>query len=711
MSEGPAPTDRNRLGEEASPYLRQHADNPVNWQPWDETALEAAKEADKPIFLSIGYAACHWCHVMEEESFADSDIAERLNDEFIPIKVDREERPDIDAVYMSICQQVTGRGGWPLSAWLTPDGRPFYVGTYFPDEPKRGMPAFPDLLDDIAETWNDLEERPDLLERADQWSAAIENDVHDTPSPGEAAPDESLLALAADTAVRAADDQYGGWGRGQGPKFPQPSRLQILLRAAERRESDEYERVLTRTLDAIAHGGLVDHVGGGFHRYCTDQSWTVPHFEKMLYDNAEITRAFLAGYQFTGNDRYATVIRRALEFVERELTHPDGGFYSTLDAQSETPEGETEEGAFYVWTPDQVHEAIEDETTASLVCDCFGITDAGNFEGSTVLTISSYMDELAESYDFDIAEVRSRVKAGRDRLFEVRGERPRPARDEKILAGWNGLMVSAFAEAETVLDSDFGETAQHALTFLRDRLWDSEEQRLHRRWKDGDVGIAGYLEDYAFLARGALDLFQATRDVDALAFALDLADVIEAEFWDQADETLYFTPTSGDDLVARPQELTDQSTPSSLGVAVETLLSLDHFTDHDRFGSIAGAVLTTHANTVEGNPMEHSSLALAADQHATGSQELTLVADEPPAAWTETLAETHLPSSLRAWRPASDPSFANWLETLGLGEAPPIWADRTLANDEPTVYACQNFTCSPPQHSLEAALDWEPDVA
>jgi uncharacterized protein YyaL (SSP411 family) len=573
------------------------------------------------------------------------------------------------------------------------------------------MPAFPDLLNDIAETWNDPEERPDLLERAEQWSAAIENDVHDTPSPGEAAPDESLLALAADTAVRAADDQYGGWGRGQGSKFPQPSRLQILLRAAERRESDEYERVLTSTLDAMASGGLVDHVGGGFHRYCTDQTWTVPHFEKMLYDNAEITRGFLAGYQFTDNDRYATVARRALEFVERELTHPDGGFFSTLDAQSETPEGETEEGAFYVWTPDQVQDAIDDELTATLVCECFGITDAGNFEGSTVLTISSYMDELADSHDLDIAEVRSRVQTGRDRLFEVRGERPRPARDEKILAGWNGLMVSAFAEAETVLDSDFGETAENALAFLRDRLWDSEENRLHRRWKDGDAGIAGYLEDYAFLARGALDLFQATGDVGALAFALDLAEVIESEFWDPADETLYFTPTSGDDLVARPQEVTDQSTPSSLGVAVETLLSLDHFTDHDRFGSIATAVLTTHANTVEGNPMEHSSLALAAGRRATGSHELTLVASEPPESWTQTLAETYLPASLVAWRPTSEDEMASWRSTLGLDEVPPIWADRTMVDDEPTVYACRNFTCSPPRHSLQAALEWEPETA
>ena len=324
----------NRLDEAASPYLEQHADNPVAWQPWDETARALARDRDVPIFLSIGYAACHWCHVMAEESFEDPAIAQRLNQEFVPVKVDREERPDVDSVYMRVCQMVRGQGGWPLSVFLTPGGKPFQVGTYFPPTPKRGMPGFGQLLEDVADAWNDPDERADLEERADQWSAAVAGELEDPPEPRDAAPDGSLLEAAADAAVRGADREHGGWGRGQ--KFPQPGRIHLLFRAHDRTGDDTYLDVATGTLTAMCAGGLYDHVGGGFHRYCVDRDWTVPHFEKMLYDNAEIPRALLAGYQVTGDARYAEAARGTFEFVERELTHPEGGFYSTLDAESET---------------------------------------------------------------------------------------------------------------------------------------------------------------------------------------------------------------------------------------------------------------------------------------------------------------------------------------------------------------------------------------
>jgi hypothetical protein len=704
------PTARNRLDEEESPYLRQHADNPVNWQPWDEAALEKAHEEEKPIFLSIGYSACHWCHVMADESFADEDVAELLNEHFVPIKVDREERPDLDSVYMSICQQVTGHGGWPLSAWLTPDGKPFYVGTYFPKEEKRGMPAFPDLLERIAHSW--AEQREDMQERAEQWTAAIENDLASTPDQPGDAPDESALELAADTAVRGADRQYGGWGGGgNGPKFPQPGRLHALMRASGRDDSagkESYREVATETLDAMASGGLFDHVGGGFHRYCTDREWVVPHFEKMLYDNAEIPRAFLAGYQLTGEERYADVSRQTLEFVERELTHDEGGFFSTLDAQSENDQGEDEEGAFFVWTPEEVHEAIDDETTADLFCDRFGVTERGNFEGATVLTLAASVEDLAAEYDMAGSEVESTLETAREQAFDAREERPRPARDEKVLAGWNGLMISAFAEGAIVLDDLYAEPATDALSFVRERLWDDETGSLSRRYKDDDVSIQGYLEDYAFLGRGALDCFQATGEVDHLALALDLARAIEREFWDEDAGTLYFTPSSGESLVARPQELTDRSTPSSAGVAVQLLLSADHFVAHDRFETVAERVLETHSNRIEANPMEHASLVLAADQYSRGALELTLAADEAPESWRETLAETYLPDRLLAWRPATADGMDGWLETLGLDEAPPIWAERSQRDGEPTVYACRNFACSPPRHDLAAALSWSP---
>ena len=727
MSDAADPTARNRLDEAESPYLRQHADNPVNWQPWDQRALDAAKERDVPIFLSIGYAACHWCHVMEEESFQDEAIAETLNENFVPVKVDREERPDIDSIYMSICQQVTGRGGWPLSAWLTPDGKPFYVGTYFPPEEKRGQPGFGDLLENLSNSWSDPEQREEMENRARQWTDAIESDLEEV---GEASdPDEDIIRTAAMVAHRGADRDHGGWGSG-GPKFPQTGRIHALLRAhadgGTPRQSDvesaddDYLHVVEQTLNAMADRGLYDHVGGGFHRYSTDTQWGVPHFEKMLYDNAEIPRAFLAGYQAIGSERYAAVVRESFEFVQRELQHDDGGFFATLDAVSVPPgeaadpsdaesgaDHETEEGAFYVWTPEQVHDAVSDETAADILCDYYGVTEPGNFEGATVLAVRKPIGVLAEEYGLDEDGITGKLQQALDEAFAAREERPRPARDEKILAGWNGLMISTLAEGAIVLDEPYADVAADALGFVREHLWDAADGRLSRRYKDGDVAIDGYLEDYAFLGRGALDLFAATGEVEYLGFALDLGEAITEAFWDEEAETLYFTPTGGETLVARPQELTDNSTPSSTGVAVSLLLDLDHFRADDRFGDVAETAVRTHADRVSANPLQHASLTLATDTYEQGSLELTLVCDtdSPPTDWTETLAERYVPRRLLAWRPADD-SFDAWLETLGLDEVPPIWAGRDAVDGEPTVYACRNFACSPPKHDLETALDW-----
>ncbi|WP_312908675.1 thioredoxin domain-containing protein [Natronosalvus caseinilyticus] len=716
------PTERNRLEDAASPYLRQHADNPVNWQPWDEQALETAKEHDVPIFLSIGYSACHWCHVMADESFEDDGVAELLNEHFVPIKVDREERPDVDSIYMTVCQQVTGRGGWPLSAWLTPDGRPFYVGTYFPKEPQRGMPGFRDLLENIAHSWE--VDRDEMENRADQWTAAASDQLEATPSPPEGVetPGSELLESAAGTALRGVDEQYGGWGS-SGPKFPQPARLHLLLRAADRTGRRQYLEAAVRTLDAMAGGGLYDHVGDGFHRYCVDRDWTVPHFEKMLYDNAELTRAYLAAYQAVGDERYADVARRTLAFVERELTHEDGGFFSTLDAQSETEAGEREEGAFYVWTPDEIRDALsglnprdeidaeldlelDQDTLTELVCDRYGVTSGGNFEGQTVLTLSTSRSDLAEEYDLEPSAVETVLEAARDRLFEAREERPRPNRDEKVLAGWNGLMIAAFAEAAIVLGDDaYAETATEALAFVREHLWNADDGTLNRRYEDGEIGIDGYLEDYAFLARASLTCYEATGDLEHLSFALELARAIESEFWDADQETLYFTPSSGESLVTRPQELTDASTPSSTGVAVETLLALEHVAN-ESFGAVAESVLETHASRMRSSPLEYTSLVLAADRLTTGSLELTVAADEVPRDWRDEIGSTFLPDRLLARRPPTDDGLEAWLERLDLAEAPPIWAGREARDGEPTLYACRQRTCSPPSHDVDEALEW-----
>jgi uncharacterized protein YyaL (SSP411 family) len=734
--------DRNRLDDAASPYLQQHADNPVNWQPWDDEALAAAREQDVPIFLSVGYSACHWCHVMEEESFEDEAVAELLNESFVPIKVDREERPDIDSLYITVCQLVRGQAGWPLSVFLTPEGKPFYVGTYFPKEPKRGQPGFLQLLRDVRDNWSDPEEREEIEERAEQWAAAARGELEDVPDQPAESPDADFLDSAASAALRSADREHGGFGQGQ--KFPQPGRLHVLLRAHDRTGRDNYRAVVTETLDAMANRGLYDHLGGGFHRYCVDRSWTVPHFEKMLYDNAEIPRAFLAGYQVTGEERYADVVRETFAFLDREMRHPDGGLYATLDARSppldhrDGEAGELEEGSFYAWTPDEIRTALDaygehDETDADLLCDRFGVTRAGNFEaGLSVLTLSTPVADLADEYDLDASEVRERLDAATDTLRDARADRPRPRRDEKVLAGWNGLAIAALAEGALVLEEErWADLATDALGFVRDRLWDPEGVpaggaaadgdgdagagepvgRLQRRWKDGDAGIDGYLEDYAFLGRGALACYEATGAVEHLAFALDLARCIEASFWDAGQGTLYFTPAGGESLVARPQELGDSSTPSSAGVATRLLADLDGFADHDRFGDVAERVVETHASTLDQNPLKHPTLTLAADDVAVGPLELTIATDgDLPDAWRTTLARTYLPDRLLARRPATDEGLAGWLDVLGVDAAPPIWADRDARDDEPTVYACRSRTCSPPTGDLAAALEWAADL-
>ncbi|WP_181684696.1 thioredoxin domain-containing protein [Halorhabdus salina] len=725
------PTDRNRLDDEASPYLTQHADNPVNWQPWDDQALEAAEREDRPIFLSIGYSSCHWCHVMEEESFSDPAVAETLNDHFVPIKVDREERPDVDRIYQTLAQVLGQQGGWPLSVWLTPDRRPFYVGTYFPPDPQGGRPGFEQLLADLNETW--VNDRENVQQRADQWADAIAGQLEGTPdSPAEMDDDDAggeLLEAAAASTLRQADREHGGFGRG-GPKFPQPARLQLLGRAEARIEdgtptkdngglegingseladSDEedtgpreYSAVLTETLDAMAMGGLYDHVGGGFHRYATDRSWTVPHFEKMLYDNAEIPRAFIEGYRATGKERYARVARETFEFLDRELSHPGGGFYSTLDARSDG-----EEGRFYVWTPKQVRAAIDDETDASLALERFGITEDGNFEdGQTVLTISAGHEELATQSELDIEEVTQRLERAREQLFEARSERTRPSRDEKVLAGWNGLAISALAEGALALDGDWGARASEALEFVREHLWDGDDGLLKRRYADGDIQIDGYLEDYAFLARGAFDCYQATGDPDHLGFALDLAREIESRFWDEDPGTLYFTEAGGTDLLARPQEVTDRSTPSSAGVAVDVLLSLSAFAPHDRFESVARSVLSTHHDAIAADPLQHASLVLAADHATSGASELTVAAETVPESWRERIGGTYLPNRILARRPPIDDGLKAWLDQFGHETAPPIFAERAAQDGRPTIYACQDFTCSRPLSDVESALAW-----
>jgi len=736
------PTDRNRLDEAASPYLRQHADNPVNWQEWGEDAFRKAREHDAPIFLSIGYSACHWCHVMAEESFEDPEVAEKLNDNFVPVKVDREERPDVDSLYMKVCQVVRGGGGWPLSAFLTPDREPFYVGTYFPKHPRQGQPGFLQLLDDVAANW--AEDRGDLEDRADQWLSAARGELEALPDAVDVGP-ESPLREAADAIAGAADGAHGGFGRGQ--KFPQAGRLHVLLRATQLdRDGDgadeaDHGAVARHALDAMAEGGLHDHVGGGFHRYCTDRDWTVPHFEKMLYDQAELARLYVDGHRALGDSRYAAVARDALDFVDRELGHPDGGFYATLDARSppvddpegvrgeaagspsgrdergeERSDGEREEGAFYVWTPEQVEAAIaayadeapcdaDDETLAALARQRYGVDDAGNFEnGTTVLTVSASLADLAGEFDVDRATAREWLDAAETRLRAARADRPRPARDDKVLAGWNGLIARAFAEAGLALDDRFADRAADCIEFVREVLWDGS--RLARRTIHGEVAGVGYAEDYAYLAAGALATHEATGDRGHLAFALDLADAMLDACYDPDTGALYEAPEEVEDVDVRSQATGGGSTPSPVGVAAETLLALDAFDPDAGYGDAATDLLGRYGGRVESNPGRLPELALAADTNAVGHREVTVAADRLPDDWRAAVGETYLPDRLLSRRPPTDAGLDEWLDALGLDDAPPLWADRDAGDDgSPRAYVCRR-ACSPPLDSAAEISEW-----
>ncbi len=603
-----APADRNRLPDTASPYLAAHADNPVHWQPWDATARQAAADRDVPIFLSVGYAACHWCQVMESESFENPEIAGVLNETSVPVKVDRQEHPGLDLLYQRLAQITAGSGGWPLSVWLTPDGRPFSVGTYYPATEQYGRPAFSDVINRVEETWRT--QRAEVEERADAWTDRL-RDAFDPPPPVHL---DRPLEHVVGAAVEAADRQHGGWGNRT--KFPSPSRLFTLLVASTWGREDA-AAVAKEALDAMADGGIYDHLGGGFHRYATDREWHVPHFEKMLYDNVELARCYAVAADLFDADRYATVAEETLAFLERELSAAAGGFYSTLDARSPLPEGDPDadpvEGAYYTWTPADIEAVTDVSWERSALQQRYGITAVGDVEGRSVLRRATTIDTVAESVGRSPATVRDALGRLRDDLHAHRDNRPRPRRDEQVIAGWNGLAVRTFATGATLLADDrLATRAQEALAFVRDHLWDETEERLHRRTVDGDAEHPGVLADYAFVGLGALALNRHVDAPEARQFAVALADAIDRQFFDDAAEVLYYTAAEAPDLLVRPIEFADRSVPSSQGAAATFLAAVSAHVEHDRFARIADAVLTRAGSRIEEAPQAHATLARVA---------------------------------------------------------------------------------------------------
>mgnify|MGYP001822617642 CR=1 FL=1 len=609
----------NRLILESSPYLLQHAHNPVSWYPWSEEAFERAKRENKPIFLSVGYSTCHWCHVMERESFEDEEIAAFLNEHFIAIKVDREERPDVDSVYMTAVNLMVGRGGWPMTVIMTPEKEPFFGGTYFP--PRRGVrgarAGLIDILTQLAERYR--KDPAGVVADAQALSQQVER-VSFVP-PGAGVPSDRLIVRAASQLASTFDPVHGGFG--QAPKFPQPSRLLLLLRYARRTGDPTATVMVTETLDRMADGGIYDHVAGGFHRYATDARWLVPHFEKMLYDNAQLTAVYVEAWQHTGDPKYRAIAEDILNYVAEEMTSPSGGFYSATDADSPTPDGHDEEGWFFTWTPAELVAVLGPED-ASTVAAVYGVTAEGNFEGRNILHRARTDAEVAREFRIPEAQVRERLLSARQKLYQSRALRAPPLRDDKVIAAWNGLMISAFARAGWAFGvQSYVDGAARAAAFLLENMRD-EEGRLVRTWRDGEKSGASFLDDYAFLVAACIDLYEATGEVEWLNAALELQAEQDRRF--AGREGGYFlTPSDGEALLVREKPTYDGAVPSGNSVAADNLLRLHDFTGDPAFREVAERLFAAAAPRLERAPSGSPRLLVALDRYTDRALEVAIV--------------------------------------------------------------------------------------
>ena len=669
----------NRLAQETSPYLLQHKDNPVDWYPWGEEALAKARTEDKPVLLSVGYSACHWCHVMEHESFEDEATAQIMNEHFVSIKVDREERPDIDSIYMSALQAMTRGGGWPMTVFLTPDGAPFYAGTYFPPVPSRGLPSFQQLLMSLADAYENR--REDVLKSADSVRDYLRAATGAAMPEAETSSAAEILDKAAGALIQQLDCRFGGFGGA--PKFPQAMNLEVLLRHHRRTGDRDALSAVEDTLRAMANGGIYDHLGGGFARYSVDRYWLVPHFEKMLYDNALLSRIYLETYQTTGDPFYRRIAEETLDYVSRDMTSPEGGFYSAEDADSEG-----EEGKFYVWTPDEIERVLEPEE-AGLALRYWDVTERGNFEGKNILNVPRPPEAVASEFGLTIEELEGKVGSIRRKLFEVREERVRPGLDDKALAAWNGLMLRSFAFASRVLDrEDYRETARQNGASILEKL--RTGGRLRRSYKDGRAKFNGYLEDYAMVADGLVALYEATFDARWLREAEALADAINELFWDEERKAFYDTPADHERLVTRPRDVYDNAAPSGNSVATEVLLKLSLLLDRDDYRQRAETVLEEMAGGLEKLPGAFGRLLCALDFSISRPYEIALVGnpeEDGTRALLDTIYSRYLPNKVIAGRGPEEPDSEISV---------PLLADRPMRSGKATAYVCEGYACQSP---------------
>jgi uncharacterized protein len=681
----------NRLIKETSPYLLQHAHNPVDWHAWGEEALEKSKRENKPILLSIGYSACHWCHVMERESFEDEEIARLMNENFVCIKVDREERPDLDQIYMNAVQMMTRHGGWPLTVFLTPDLVPFYGGTYFPPEDRHQMPGFPRILIAVSEAFRT---RPEEVQQS-AWEILSELRRMSVAQQSSETINTQLLDQAFRQIARTYDPRHGGFG--SAPKFPSSMSLEFLLRTFKRTGDARALEMATHTCRRMAEGGMYDQLGGGFHRYSTDARWLVPHFEKMLYDNALLSRLYLHVFQITGEEFFRRIVTETLDYVAREMTDASGAFYSTQDADSEGVEGK-----FFVWDKAEI-ETLLGADDARLFCAYYGVTEGGNFEEKNILNVARPAAEVARESGVSEEQLALAVARGRQILFEAREGRVKPGRDEKVITAWNGLMLESFAEAAAVLGrEDYRAVAERNADFINKSLTtggpnsstnvnsSTDGSLLLHVYKDGQAKHAGFLDDYANVVSALVTLYETTGDLRRLEAALRLADKMIEEFWDEDEGGFYYNGQSGERLIVRQKDYFDNATPSGNSVAAEALLRLSALTGNEDYRRKATNVLRLVRDAVERYPSAFGYALGALDFYLSTPKEIALISPQGDAAAPALAREVwsrYLPNKVIAQSSEADARAASLI---------PLLRDRQAIGSQATAYVCENYTCQQP---------------
>lgn len=696
----------NRLANESSPYLLQHQHNPVDWYPWGEPALRRARDEDKPIFLSIGYSACHWCHVMEHESFESDAIAALLNQHFVCIKVDREERPDLDHIYMQAVQMLTGRGGWPLSVFLTPDLQPFFGGTYWPPTSRMGMPGFDSVLLAVVEAWT--HRRGVAIKQAAQITAHLRQESEHSQE--HAVLDSHLLAHARARLAASFDSVHGGFGRA--PKFPRPMDLQVLLRAWARERRDDTLQMVRLTLDKMAAGGMYDHLGGGFARYSVDDRWLVPHFEKMLYDNALLADAYLDGFLVLQQPHYARVAAATCDYVLRDMVDGQGGFHSTEDADSEGVEGK-----YYVWSRAEIVETLG-PAAADRFCLVYGVTEQGNFEGHNILHLPRSVEESARQLGCSPDALDNELQASRDRLRELRDRRVRPGKDDKVLVSWNGLMIHTLARAAGILERpEFLHAAQRAARFVLNHLRRYDGRLLHC-WRGGEAKLDAYLDDYAYLIQALATLYEADFDPYWIESAVQLAEIVVQHFHDPSRGGFFFTADDHEPLITRTKELHDGSVPGSNAMAATALTRLGKLTGRGDWLDAARRAVESTAGLMNQVPEATAQTLIALDLLVGPTWELALVADPNAADTREILSalrRTYIPRSVVACRAAGGNLSEGYPHGLQGHTDPPgarghggpldaLFAGKTSLDAEPALYVCEDFSCRAPVRGKPAIL-------